>query len=53
MEWKRRAFSDVLAAAFEYDEGRRGASCVEVTENELLIQFQSICQFCLGVAGPM
>lgn len=22
MEWKRRAFSDVLAAAFEYDEGR-------------------------------
>lgn len=40
MEWKRRAFSDLLAAAFEYDEGRRGASCVEVTVNELLIQFQ-------------
>ena len=41
MEWKRRAFSDVLDAAFEYDEGRRGAGCVEVNwSGELLIQFQ-------------
>ena len=23
-EWKRRAFADVIDAAFEYDEGRTG-----------------------------